>query len=139
MWDLALSEHGDLMISGHGDLLGKSGVDLIEQRMLIRLRVLRGGWIYDTAKNFGSNLRRLIGTPPADAEVTATALVREALRDIDEITVEDVTATPQADRGILLVIYYRLRDTANGFVETGEERQLSISLSLAAASSGAGE
>jgi hypothetical protein len=91
MWDLAISEHGDLIFSANRDLAGISGTDLIDQRIGIRLRLQRASWIYDDDGSLGSNLHTLIGLSPADAQATANALVREALREMDdEISIAEI-------------------------------------------------
>lgn len=136
MFDLAISEFGDLMISGHGDLLGKSGVDLIEQRMLIRLRVQRGAWLYDTDKTFGSNLHRLVGTSTADASTAAIAYVREALRPMEnEISVENVEVLIGDDHSVSLSVNYRTLNVNTNVLS--DPRNLVISLAQAASGTGA--
>jgi phage baseplate assembly protein W len=131
-WDLALSEHGDLIFAANRDLAGISGIDLIEQRMRIRMVVHRGSWVYDTDQTLGSNLRRLIGMSPEQAASTAPALVREALRAMDEITVDDVNVQA-TDRDITLIVLYKLRISPNALGgPTQEQRQLAITLPIVA-------
>lgn len=134
-FDLALSEEGDLLISGHGDLLGKSGQDLIEQRMLIRLRVQRGAWIYDDNKDFGSNLDRLVGSSTADAGTAAIAFVREALRPMDEISVDGVDVDVDEAGSVTLMVNYRTINLDTN--DLSDPRTLVISLTEAASGTGA--
>lgn len=131
-WDLAISENGDLIVSGHGDLLGRTGEDLIEQRIRVRLTVFRGGWVYDTRKTLGSNLHRLIGMSPTEAASSAPQLVREALRDMDEeITVEDIDVITTS-KDISLIIHYRINEMNQGVVTSTPERVLTYSLPMSA-------
>lgn len=139
-WDLAISEFGDLIFSGHGDLLGRSGQDLIEQRIRLRLMIQRGGWVYDTEKRLGSNLFRLINTPSGAIKQSAVQIVREALRGLDEITVEDVNVSIDDSGSLVLVIYYRVQETRQGVVTSSVERTLAIALPDSVTSSqGGGE
>lgn len=139
MWDLALSPNGDLVISGHRDLSGKSGTDLLEQRMLLRLQIHRGSWVYDDGKTLGSNLYRLIGMSATDAHSAVEPYVNEALRGMTEIKVVSVQHKhivqgvltdehPAAARGIAIIISYQVRDLDSDAVS--DTRQLEISLPL---------
>lgn len=134
-FDLALSEHGDLLISGHGDLLGKSGIDLIEQRMLIRLRVQRGAWVYDSDKTFGSNLQHLVGSSSADASTAAIAFVREALRPMKEISVDSVDVVMGDDHSVTVNVNYRTIDLETQVLS--DPRSLTITLAQAVSGTGA--
>jgi hypothetical protein len=144
-WDLGLSEHGDLMFSGNRDLAGISGINLIEQRMKIRMRVERGGWIYDTDKTFGSNLHRLVGLSADQVASQLTPLVNEALRGMnDEISVDlvwpefiaadGVTVVTDASlaRGVIVLVQYHLLSAPDdvGPIPT-EEQLLTISIPTA--------
>lgn len=138
IWDLAIADNGDLIISGHQDLLGRSGTDLLEQRIRLRLMIHRGSWALDNQKTLGSNLYRLVGMTPTDAAQAAPALVREALRSMSEIVVDDVHVAA-TDTDITLVIFYHTAEVSQGLVSSGEEQQLTISLPVAATGSGSGE
>lgn len=137
MWDLAISDHGDLILSGHRDLQGRSGSDLIEQRMRLRMMVTRGAWPLDSTKTFGSNLSRLIGMSPQAAAQAAPAFVQEALRGIDEIIVDAVAVEP-SDHDLKVNVLYRMQDISQGFVSS-EELQLTITLPVSVSGSGVGE
>lgn len=108
-FDLAISDHGDLIVTGHHDLAGKSGTDLIEQRMMIRLKLMRGSWIYDDDKTLGSDLHNLTGVPLDKAAATIPAYAREALRAIDDISIQDIQVTISGHNAIL-VVFYRVSD-----------------------------
>lgn len=128
-WDIGISEHGDIVMTGHRDIGGKSGIDLIEQRMLLRLRITRGSWVFDDNDTLGSNLSHLSGLAPEKAAAIAPAYVQEALRTMDEIIVEDIhiTTTPQS---IGLMISYHISEVDVDAGTAEQTRQLEISLPL---------
>lgn len=138
MWDLAVADNGDLIISGHRDLMGRSGTDLLEQRMKIRMLAQRGAWALDRNKTFGSNLRRLIGMAPEVAAQSAPALVREALRGMDEIVVDEVQVT-YTSNDITVVVFYHTQEVSGGIVVSSQEQQFAITLPVAARGSTIGE
>lgn len=113
MYDLALSEHGDLFVAANRDLAGISGVDLIEQRIRTRLKVHRGSWVYDTEETFGSYLYRTINLPPEEAEARAEDYVREALQPMEDIAVVDVEVIT-TDRDATAIVHYQLVDEERG-------------------------
>lgn len=119
--------NGDVIISPSNDLVGKSGIDLINQRISIRLRLHRGEWLYDENDSLGSQLYRLIGVDPARASQLAPAYVREALRGMeDEIQVDDVHVVYDA-HSITLSVIYRVLNDSNGAAEgTAEQVEISI-------------
>jgi hypothetical protein len=106
-WDLVLADNGDVILSANRDLLGVSGTALIEQRIRLRLKLHRGEWIYDENDTLGSQLFQLSGLPPAEATRYVGAHVREALRDMDEISIYDVQIE-YGDRGIDVVVQYQV-------------------------------
>lgn len=128
-YDLALSGHGDLVVAGNHDLAGISGIDLIEQRIRLRLRVQRGSWIYDETQSLGSNLNSVIGMDPGRAQSAADDLVREALVRMTEIVVAGVTII-YGDKDITTVVHYQITDESDEGEES-EIRDLTISLQSA--------
>lgn len=109
-FDLALSPNGDLIIAGNRDLLGVSGTALIEQRIRVRLRMMRGQWQYDPSGNLGSQLFTLAGKSPEIVQSHAPAYVREALRDMEEIQIDDVSVLLNTDRSAEIHVKYRLTE-----------------------------
>lgn len=101
-YDLVISEHGDLIVAGNRDLAGVSGIDLINQRIMIRLIVHRGAWFYDPDAEFGSELWQVLGRGP-DASFEIDARVREALGDMNDIAVSEVAGTFLDDENSILV------------------------------------
>ena len=102
MYDLAISEHGDLILSGNRDLAGVSGTDLIDQRIKLRLTIHRGVWFFDADGTLGSNLFRVLGAAPQSA-LEVEAHVREALRPMPEISIEDIVTEYDEDAKSLIV------------------------------------
>lgn len=107
-YDLALSENGDLIFAANRDLQGVSGIALIEQRMRLRLRMMRGQWQFDPEGTLGSRLYTLPGKSPEEASAQAQMYVREALREMDEIQVDGVTTSTTKDRGLEVHVQYHL-------------------------------
>lgn len=106
-YDLAISEHGDLIVTAHRDLAGISGKALIEQRIKLRLRLHRGQWSLDRDGTLGSQLFTVFGEPDSTARAHAIAFVREALRDMNEISVQDVQFVTEDSKQLILVVIYQ--------------------------------
>jgi hypothetical protein len=130
-WDIAISPAGDLIFtpgdvvfSASADLSGISGVDLIEQRMLVRLKLQRGSWVYDEDGSFGSQLYKLASMTPQTAMVQADAYVREALRDISEIQIDEVAVSMNGSALILIISYQVTDETISPSDEN--EQQLEV-------------
>lgn len=85
--DTAL-KNGDFYLGTTGKPMAISGMKEMLQRALIRLTVKKGSFIYD--KNLGSNLYTLKATS-GNIKNKATLIVKEALADMTEITVDDIT------------------------------------------------
>ncbi len=85
--DTAISG-GDFLLDGRGRPVVISGMQEILQRVLIRLCVKKGSFIYDKA--LGSNLYTLKSST-RNVKDKALSLVREALCDMTEVIVDDVT------------------------------------------------
>jgi archaellin len=88
-YDLALSPHGDLIFAGNRDFAGVSGIDLVNQRITIRLTTHRGTWFYDLDGTLGSDLYQTAGKSP-DAALEIDARVRDALREMDDIDIQNI-------------------------------------------------
>jgi len=106
-WDLALGPTDDLVISSHKDLLGVSGLDLVEQRIRLRLKIVRGSWIYDETGALGSRVASVIGKSSDQAMSELTAYVHEALALMEDIVISNVTLEAvDKDRSIKLTVKY---------------------------------
>lgn len=104
-FDLAIADNGDLILTGHRDLAGISGTALLEQRIKLRLRLHRGEWIYDLEGSLGSQLYTLSGTPSENATAYVDAYVRDALRDMEDISVVEVQSYPTTEDITLVILY----------------------------------
>lgn len=135
-WDIALSNQGDLIFSASRDIAGISGVDLIKQRIRIRLRLMRGAWIYDDTGTLGSNLHTLLSSTPDKAIQAAPAYTREALRGMDEITVDDVNiGTTDRSASVEVKFSVRVMPGETGGVNAAPEQQ-SVVIPLASIGGG---
>src|SRR5262245_49402333 len=83
--DLAISDHNDLIFSANRDLAMVFGTDLIEQRIRLRLKIIRGQWIYDETKTLGSELRQILHEARQKDGAKVEALVRAALVPIKDV------------------------------------------------------
>jgi hypothetical protein len=108
-WDLRWKDSKDLEFSPSMDIALTSGEDLIEQRILLRLIMMRG-WIYDTTGELGSNLWTGLAKPTVQTAQEIPALVLEALSPMEaEISIDDVTVTPTtggSETSLLVVVDY---------------------------------
>ncbi|MFR1179007.1 MAG: histidine kinase [Acutalibacteraceae bacterium] len=87
--DTAIS-NGDFICDSKGIPVELTGYDELLQRVLIRLTVKKGSFIYDTS--LGSRLYTLKSTD-GNLKERALSLVGEALVDISEVIVDDVFTT----------------------------------------------
>lgn len=85
--DTALKD-GDFYLGTTGKPIAISGIKELLQRVLIRLTVKKGSFIYD--KDLGSDLYTLKNTNK-DIKNQAIIMVKEALADMREIEVEDIS------------------------------------------------
>jgi phage gp46-like protein len=132
-YDLAISEHGDLVVSGNRDLAGISGIDLIEQRIRMRLRMRRGEWLYDANSTLGSNLHQLTSMKPDTIASAAQQYVREALRGMTEISLDDVQVQ-MTNRDMTLIVFYQIEDDESD--ESSEIQELQVTLQAAVEAGG---
>jgi phage baseplate assembly protein W len=110
LYDLAISEHGDLILAGNRDLAGVSGTDLVNQRIRMRLLVHRGAWFYDRDGTFGSNLHEVLGKAPSSA-IQTDAYVREALRSMEDISIEEIfTEYDEDGKSLIVFVSYIVSD-----------------------------
>jgi len=128
-YDIAISNNGDLIMSASRDLAGITGTPLIEQRIRMRLRLHRGSWKYDFEQNLGSQLYTLAGTPAENASAYCDAYVREALADMEEITVVEVQTIPTTEDLTLIIVYDQNVTADDQVVPTDSQlEQLTVSI-----------
>lgn len=84
--DTAIS-NGDFIRDSKGYPVELTGYDELLQRVLMRLMIKKGSFIYDTS--LGSRLYTLKATQ-SNVKEHALSLVREALININEVVVDDV-------------------------------------------------
>jgi hypothetical protein len=112
-FDLAISHEGDLIFSANGDLSGCSGDRLVRQRAMVRLKIPRGSWLFDKDKSLGSDIYRYMGRSGSDLTAQIPLVVRQALRPIEELEIQNVEAEINADneRQVEVLIEYVFRIT----------------------------
>ena len=86
--DTAIS-NGDFMLDSNGIPISIYGIQEILQRALIRLTVRKGSFIYDT--NLGSDLYKLKKTASTNIKSRALSMVKEALKPMSNVLVDDVS------------------------------------------------
>ena len=86
--DTAIS-NGDFMLDSNGIPISIYGIQEILQRVLIRLTVRKGSFIYDT--NLGSDLYKLKKTTSTSIKSRALSMVKEALKPMSNVLVDDVS------------------------------------------------
>ena len=132
-FDLAIAPNGDLIVSAAKDLQGATGTAIIEQRIGLRLRLIRGSWMYDDRGSMGSNIQELFGSAPEIAATRVEPLVREALRTMeDEIEINQVVASP-GEKDITVTVAYRLlyTDETSGVTDVSDIQTVGIIIPLA--------
>jgi len=131
-FDLAISENFDLVITGARDLAGVSGDELIAQRIVIRLRVIRGSWVLDDSNSLGSNINEVMSRSMADAEVKLPTLIRQALTDIDEVEIVNVEIIPVSTKQVLATIFFQYRPDldAMGDAVSGDVQDITVPLTI---------
>ena len=110
-FDLAIDyTTGDLLMAPNFDIQGRTGPDVFEQRIRIRLKVQRGTWLLDpTDGELGSRILDLARVSSDRAVREMEQYVREALEPMQDITVRDVTAKldPTTSKVVMLDITYQ--------------------------------
>lgn len=105
MYDLAISEHGDLILGANRDLAGVVGIGVTSQRIVIRLRTPRGQWTHDASGSFGSELRVLLRDNSPNTQARAENYILEALSPMSDISVENVEVNRKGRNSEITVHY----------------------------------
>lgn len=109
MWDLAISPHGDLIFSAGRDWLFVDGEQLMNQRIVNRLRIKRGSWIFNRDSSLGSDLDSVVGRSMEQQLENIPHLISDALDPIrDEIELHDVAVTTDELGGVVAILSYSL-------------------------------
>jgi phage gp46-like protein len=85
-----LSENGDLVFAASRDLQLVGAASQVQQSIRTRLKIPRGSWDYDLRGTMGSLLYTIRNAHPEQAQTKAEIYVREALRDMEDIVVDEV-------------------------------------------------
>lgn len=94
MAELLLSQ-GDYVLDGSGGLSRAEGSDGLLQQVIFQLVARRGGFSF--LPDLGSQLYKLLREKPSQRESLALQYVVEALADISDLTVTDVTLAEVED------------------------------------------
>jgi len=105
-FDLAISQYGDLIFTGGRDLEYVEGSQLVNQRIINRLRIKRGSWIFNRDSSLGSDLDSALGKSFEHQLDNFPNMVATALEPMNqEIEIQDVQVTTSV-RGVTLIIQY---------------------------------
>lgn len=116
-WDLQISRLNDLMFGPSRDWQTITGDSLLQQRVMLRLKMQRGSWILDDTKDLGSNFIFALRMGQPAAMEALDSLVAEALEPIsDEIAIAEVQAKPNEYdvRAVDLLVRYQKIIPAEG-------------------------
>lgn len=121
-FDLAISEHNDLIFAANRDLLGVGGVELVEQRIKLRIKMERGSWVYDINQDLGSNVHRALGKVYDLAASEIPTWVRQALEPMEDIQVQEVQMRQPVDNSQLaeIVVSYEILTAPGETTDVGD-------------------
>jgi hypothetical protein len=92
-WDIAVDgETGDWIFDPARDILAVSGIALARQKIITRLKIPRGSFVYDEDGTLGSRLAELARGNVQVALAETPRMVREALADMPDISIKNVYA-----------------------------------------------
>ena len=132
MFDLKIDGNGDLVFAGNLDLMGAVGDEVPAQRVIVRLKIPQGRWIYDIEGTLGSQLREIIRNARSYTADRARTYVMDALHPASDISVANVEITPNASgSSVLVTVAFRpsLTESEIAFPE-GEQELLVTTLQL---------
>jgi hypothetical protein len=110
MFDLKIDQNGDLAFAGNLDLMGAVGDQVSEQRVIVRLKIPKGTWIYDIEGTLGSQLREIIRNARSYTADRARTYVMDALSPASDISVAEVQIIPN-ERGSNVDVVVSFRNT----------------------------
>lgn len=106
-FDLALTELTDLSISAARDLAALVDEDaIINQRIKTRLKIERGSWVLDDTGTLGSLISAYFGNPMDKFIDRVPDVIRQALEEMDEIQIENVTLSQSGPWQVLAEIVW---------------------------------
>ena len=132
MFDLAIDPNGDLVFGGNLDLMGATGDRVYEQRMIVRLKIPKGQWIYDINGTLGSQLREIIRNARSYSADRANTYVMDALSPASDIAVSEVRVQPSplGNQVDITVLFKAALTEGEIIFPPGEQDLLSAVLSL---------
>jgi hypothetical protein len=100
LWDIRYdSKVKDWVFDARRDLSESGGMQVVYQRVMTRLIIRRGSFIYDEDGDLGSRLMDLVSTSKRDVLRDLEIMVQEALAPMDDVTVTNVRATESRVEG----------------------------------------
>jgi hypothetical protein len=94
-WDLMITNYNDVLFGPNRDWQPVTGEALLQQRIMLRLRMMRGSWILDDTGSLGGNLHFALQMQQPIGIEELDTLVAEALQPMDdEIVVSDIEVKP---------------------------------------------
>jgi hypothetical protein len=131
MYDLAIDfRTRDLIVASNKDMSGRSGTDILFQRIHIRLMVARESWrLTQETREFGSRISTLLRVGQGTALASIEAAVLDALTDMTDISVNKVVASvsPTDSRKIQVDITFR-PVPSTGIIRTRDDIVMSFLL-----------
>lgn len=124
MWDLAIDgETGDWIFDPTRDILAVSGIALARQKIITRLKIPRGSFVYDEDGTLGSRLAELSRSDVNEALSEATRLAREALVDMPDVVINDVSAYLAEDSTNNVVVRVEYSPVLEEFPDEPDQEQ----------------
>jgi hypothetical protein len=109
-FDLAISQYGDLIFAGNRDLEYVDGDQLVNQRIINRLRIKRGSWIFNRDSSLGSDLDTVLGKSFEHQLDDIPNIVAVALEPMDEeIEIKNIDITTSVHGVTIIVQYSRIQ------------------------------
>ena len=106
-YDFALDPNtSDFLFGATHDVLGVTGPELDTQRISIRCKIPRASFAYDETGTLGSSLYLIPRNPSAQRIEEARAYVREALEDMDGVSIEAVDVRVEEDGALLIDVRF---------------------------------
>lgn len=131
MYDFAVDpKTGDWVFSSNRDIQGVEGNDVVKQRILNRLRIVRGSWDLDPTNGMlGSRLDTLFRIPRQRAVMEAHLMVEEALAPMSDVNVTKVTVEEEGLGGLRLKIEYEII-SSDDFLPASDRLNESLTVDL---------
>jgi hypothetical protein len=100
---------GDLLLAPNKDFDVRTGTQVTEQRIRVRLKVRQGEWVLDPSDGqLGSRLLEIMRLPRWRAEAEAELAIREALEPMEDIQLSEVivSLSEENSRALNVTISY---------------------------------